>query len=109
LSEVDIIVTPWTIAWTSTAGSQELAAALAQSQARKLLLPVQPKGWEWVGVEPWQQDDLIRQTVQSLRRIIRGQSLESGLRSNLAALVVAVIAGLILFGIALLTVADLFF
>jgi hypothetical protein len=109
LNEVDLIVGPWTMIWAGAAGSQELAEALVQTQARKLLLPVRPKGWEWIGVEPWQQDDLIRQTVQSLRRIIRGQSLESGLRSNLAALVVAVIAGLILFGIALSAVADLFF
>jgi hypothetical protein len=110
LSEVDIIVGPWTMAWAGEAGnSQEVAAALAQSQARKLLLPVRPEGWEWVGVEPWQQDDLIRQTVQSLRQMIRGQALEPGRRPNLVAIIVAVIAGLILFGIALSAVARFFF
>jgi len=109
LSEVDVIVGPWTMTWDSQAGKQEVITALRQSQARKLLLPVRPEGWEWVGVEPWEQDDLIRQAVQSLKQMLRGQVIEPNRRLNLVAIVIAVIAGLILFGIALSAVSRLFF
>ncbi|MBK8899671.1 MAG: DUF3842 family protein [Anaerolineaceae bacterium] len=108
LSEADVIIGPWTMTWDGQAGKPEVVMALRQSPARKLLLPVRPEGWEWVGVEPWEQDDLIRQTVQSLKQMLRGQSIEPSRRLNLVAIVIAVIAGLILFGIALSAVSQLF-
>lgn len=44
---LDLVIAPA----GTTASNAPLAAALAASPARKLLLPLAPPGWEWIGID----------------------------------------------------------
>ncbi|MCL4487052.1 MAG: DUF5671 domain-containing protein [Chloroflexi bacterium] len=85
LSSAGIIVGPWSI----TAAAPRLAQALNCSKARKLLVPASAEGWEWVGVEPMNEGELVQQSVQAVRRALGGGGPEFS-RSAAAAVVVLV-------------------
>jgi hypothetical protein len=76
LSQAGLIVGPWTIA---ASGGEEgavppaVSQAVADSPARKLLIPTRPTGWEWAGVDRWDTDSLVRQAVHAVKRIADGE------------------------------------
>ena len=56
--------------------SPAVSQAVADSPARKLLIPTRPQGWEWAGVDRWDAESLIQQTVRAVRQIAAGEEVE---------------------------------
>lgn len=80
LAEAKLIVGPWVIAVAGGADgavTAEIAGAIAISQARKLLAPVWAEGWEWAGVDRWNSEALVRQTVQAVKQLAGGEEVKA--------------------------------
>ena len=85
LSKVDAIIGPWTIQ-----GIQ----AVANSPARKVLLPTHTEGWEWAGVARLSTDALVRQAVQAVKQIAAGGEVRTA-RPLGAGAIVGIVVGVI--------------
>jgi hypothetical protein len=97
LETAELIVGPWTIATPGTAGSTvspEIARAVADSPARKLLIPLRAQGWEWAGVDRWEQEDLVKQTVHAIVCTIVGDVVKP-VRPLSAGTIVLIVIGVL--------------
>jgi hypothetical protein len=102
LAESAVIIGPWVISVAGGAGGAvdaEIARAVNDSPARKLLIPVPGDGWEWVGVDSLKSKEIVRQAVQSVRQIVAGEAVKQARRMSAGA-----IAGLI-FGVLFMLIA----
>jgi hypothetical protein len=92
LSRANLIIGPWTIA----AFPSELAAAVSASPARKLLFPLQQSGWEWAGVEPWDETTSIQHTLHAAQQILADEPVRPRRQLSIGGLVALIIGGLII-------------
>ena len=68
IAEAELIVSPWPL----LPDDDTYTTAVAHSPARKLLIPAPQAGWEWVGVDAWDLENIIDETVQASRQIAAG-------------------------------------
>ena len=54
----------------------ELASAVVSSPAVKLLVPTRSEGWEWAGVDQWNTDYYVRQTVSAVKQITENKNVK---------------------------------
>ena len=92
LSGVGLIVGPWTMVM---AGSP-VASAIAASPARKLFVPVQVEGCEWAGLEHWNAESLVRQTVHAVKQIVEGGQVKTERPMGAGTIAVIVVGVLVL-------------
>jgi hypothetical protein len=90
LAEAELIISPWPM----LQNEESVATAVAHSPARKLLIPIPQEGWEWVGVEPWNLENLVNETVRASRQIASGGTVRQR-RPRSAGTVIGIIAGVI--------------
>ena len=101
LSENDVVIVPG-----------DAAGMVANSPARKLLLPLPREGWDWVGVPRRSQQTTINETVQALRQLIAGERirplrrLSGGLRIALAIGAMLLLAIFVMVSIMAITAAN---
>lgn len=103
LAEAELIISPWPMEQSQEA----YATAVAHSPARKLLIPVRQEGWEWVGVEPWNLDNIINETVQASRQIAVGGAVIQSAHS--IASIVSIIGGVMALLIIMFMLISAFF
>ena len=104
LAEAELIISPWPLAQSE----QAYATAVSHSPARKLLIPAHQEGWEWVGVEPWNLEQIITQTVQASRQIATGGPVKQQ-RPHTIGSIMGIIAGVIGLLIVMSILLSLFF
>ncbi len=92
LAEAGLIVGPWSIIVADGPTNPELAGAIRASSAPKLLVPVRTEGWEWVGVDRWSTEALIRQTVEAIKQIAAGEEVKPSHPLGIGA-IIGIIAG----------------
>ena len=85
LSADDVVIAPG-----------DLAGLVAESPARKLLVPLSRPGWDWVGAPTNSQKDTIRETIHALRRLLAGQHIRPLRRLSGGMRVVLVIGAVLL-------------
>jgi hypothetical protein len=93
IAHAEVIVGPWPLPTAGEEGATiapELAAAVADSPARKLLYPRPLDGWSWVGAEPWPAEKISREICDGVDRLALGEAPtgRSGPSSWVVALVV---------------------
>jgi hypothetical protein len=103
LAEAELIITPWPMGQSQAV----YATAVAHSPARKLLIPVRQKGWEWVGVEPWSLENIISETVEASRQIAVGGVVVQSPHS--IASIASIIGGVLALLIIMFTLISAFF
>lgn len=92
LPEADILVVPWEAAAPGlTAADPALAAAIAASPARRLLVPTPAAGWEWAGLPHATPDERVGQTVQALQQMIAGEAVGGERRPSGAIIALAIL------------------
>ena len=74
----------------------DLAGMVADSPARKLLIPLSRPGWDWVGAPLRSQQETIKETIQALRYLIAGERIRPFRRSSGGMRIVLVIGALLL-------------
>jgi hypothetical protein len=107
LAEAGLIVGPWNIAVAGEAVSAEVAAAVVASPARKLLVPVRADGWEWAGVDRWNAEAIVRQTVRAVKQIVEGEEVKPARPLGVGA-IIGIIVG-VFFLLILLAIPVLYF
>jgi hypothetical protein len=98
LSNADLIVGPWSMVSAGTIVEDESAIhaqEIASSPAKKLLIPVEAQGWDWVGVERLKQEAIVDEVVEAVKLMASGESGRAGRRLSVGAVVGIVIAVLI--------------
>lgn len=100
VSGADIIVSPWSAAAEEqraalgTDGAGELGAALAGSEARKLLVPTPHPGWSWTGLEHEEPAAIIEDAARMVEKLAvqeGGMQRRWGLGTTIAVIVGAII------------------
>jgi hypothetical protein len=91
LAGAGLIVGPWNITVADGPANTELAGAIRASSTPKLLIPVRTEGWEWVGVDRWSTEALIRQTVDAVRQIAAGEEVKPRRPLGVGAIIAIVI------------------
>ena len=94
LAQSRIIVAPWSLV-TLTSARPDIAAAIAASPARKLLLPVAADGWLLVGASDSRPDDLAAAAVEDVARLATGEETRARRPASAARVVLLAIAALI--------------
>jgi hypothetical protein len=98
LNQAGLIVGPWTITGVGGEGGAvppEISQIVYDSPARKLLIPTRPQGWEWAGVDQWDADLLVRQTVRAVKQIAAGEEVTPTRPLGVGGIVGIVVAALI--------------
>ncbi len=94
LAHSQIIVAPWSIV-TPNGGSPDVAAAIAASPARKLLIPTASDGWRLVGADDSRPDDLVDAAVENVAQLAAGEEVHGKRAPGAARVVLLAIAALI--------------
>ena len=76
LKGAGLIVGPWVIAAVGGVVSDKVAAAVVSSPARKLLIPIHAQGWDWAGVERWDSNAIVVQTVHAVKQVLAGEEVK---------------------------------
>jgi hypothetical protein len=98
LSEAGLIVGPWFIAVAGGAGgsiASEIASAVVASPARKLLAPLRDEGWEWAGVDHWNAEAVVRQTVHAVKQVVEGEEVSAARPANVGGIIGLIFLALI--------------
>jgi hypothetical protein len=81
IATADVVIGPWDIAvpagevGAAFGVSPGVAAALSASPATKLILPTRGAGWDWAGVDRWDDDAMVEQTVHALKQWAAGEEI----------------------------------
>lgn len=103
LAEAELIITPWPLA----AEDVGYETAVSHSAAPKLLIPVHREGWEWVGVEPWNLDNIISETVQTVYQIVVGHPITRQ-RTSIGTIISIIVGVLGLFILMMILISAFF-
>ena len=107
LAEAGLIVGPWNIAFPGGMVASAIAEAVAASPARKLLVPVWVEGWEWAGVDRWNAEAIVQQTLRAVKQIVQGEAVRP-IRPLSAGAIIGIMVG-VLFLLTLLAIPVLYF
>ena len=77
LSSAGVIVGPWSIAVEGGAINSESARVVVNGSARKILIPARVNGWDWAGVDLWNTEELVQQTVRAVRQWAGGEEIKA--------------------------------
>jgi hypothetical protein len=107
LTNAGLIVGPWNVAVNSGVVSDKVAAAVVASSARKLLVPTQSSQWDWAGVDRWDSESLVNQTVRAVKQVLAGEEVKAH-RPMSAGSVIGIVIG-VLFLLILLAIPLLMY
>jgi Domain of unknown function (DUF5671)/Domain of unknown function (DUF3842) len=95
LASADLIIGPWTIAVADEVGA-EVATAVAESPAHKLLLPTPATGWTWAGVPSWDSGRYVAQAVTAVHDLALGTDVKPARRLGCLQIGGMIVGGIIL-------------
>lgn len=99
LAGAQLLIGPWFMAVAGAgngAVTPEIAGAVTASPARKLAVPVLAEGWEWAGVERWNADSLVQQTVRAVRQMVEGEEIRPARPLGAGAIIGIIVVALLL-------------
>lgn len=105
LANASLIVGPWNMILPGGAVSLEFACAITASLARKLLAPARMEGWDLAGMDRWDAEAALRQTLHAVQQILHGEEVKAARPLSVGAIIgiaIGVLFLLILVGIPLL-------
>jgi hypothetical protein len=101
LADSDVIVGPWNMISAGVddrVPGSDIQAAIKASSARKLIIPTWGRKHLWAGVDHWDDEALIRQTVHALKQIAAGEEVKP-VRPLGGATIVLIVAGVLILAI----------
>jgi hypothetical protein len=99
LTEAEVIVGPWNMAVAGSAGglvTESIAHSVAESPARKVIIPVRDQDWEWTGVERWKSETIVKEATAAVKQMAIGQEVKAQRRLSAVAIVLIVLGVLFL-------------
>jgi hypothetical protein len=95
LAQANVIISPATLALHN--GQAELATAVANSPAYKLLIPTRQPDCLWLGLEPEDEATLAKKTALAIEQIAAGEAVRPGRGLGLGTILGLIIGGFVLF------------
>ena len=77
LGGAGVIVGPWSIAVEGGTVDVAITQAVVNSPARKILVPIHVDGWDWAGIDAWNMDGLMQQTVRAVKQWAGGEEIKA--------------------------------
>jgi hypothetical protein len=74
----------------------DVASAVVSSPAQKIMIPVHMSGWDWAGVDAWNAEELMQQTVRAVRQWAGGEEIKAVRPMTVGGIIGTVIGVLIL-------------
>jgi hypothetical protein len=108
LAQAGLIVVPWNVALAGGGVSAEIARSVVASPARKLLIPVRAEGWEWAGVDRWNAEAIVRQTVRAVTQIVEGEEVKPARPLGVGSIIIIIIVVYFLSNLALSLLSFIF-
>jgi len=96
LNNSGVIVGPWTMGVQMDGQNSEITQAVVNSKAQKILFPAHVDNWELAGVDPWNTDGLIQQTVRAVKQWAGGEEIKAVRPMGLGGIIGTAIGVLIL-------------
>ena len=96
MGSADLVVGPWTVAVAGQGPGTEIARAVADSRALKVLLPTQAVGWYWAGLGSLKTRDAVRHAVRAVKQVAGGEDLRTAHGLSAGAVVAIVVGALVL-------------
>jgi hypothetical protein len=96
LETAGVIVGPWFIALDRRTSDADVAHSVVNSPARKIMIPVPMSGWDWAGVDAWNAEELMQQTVRAVRQWAGGEEIKAVRPMTIGGIIGTVIGVLIL-------------
>ena len=96
LSGAGMIVGPWSIAVDGGAVNSGIVQAVVRSPARKILIPVYVDGWDLAGVDRWNMEGLVQQTVRAVKQWVDGEEVKAVRPMTIGGIIGTVVGVLIL-------------
>ena len=109
LSGAGVIVGPWSIVVEGGAINSEIARAVMNSSARKILIPARVNGWDWAGVDLWNTEELIQQTARAVQQWAGGEEIKAVRPMGIGGIILSAIGVLILLLLLAIPLASFFF
>jgi hypothetical protein len=72
-----------------------------------LLIPLRAEGWDWAGVDWWDSEALVRQTVRAVKQIVEGEEIKP-IRPLSAIAIIGTIIGVLFLLSLLVSVLNFF-
>jgi predicted nucleic acid-binding protein len=95
LAEAGLIVGSWEMSVARSDVSQKVTEAVINSPARKLLVPFHTEGWDWAGVDRWDSEAIVNQTVIAVKQILDGEEVKAHRPMSISS-VIGIIIGVLL-------------
>jgi hypothetical protein len=95
LGGAGVIVGPWAVAVDGGVVDSDIVRAVVKSVARKILIPMRVGGWDWAGVDHWNIEALVQQTVHAVRQWAGGEEIKA-VRPAAAGSVVGMVIGIVI-------------
>jgi hypothetical protein len=111
LQQAGLIVGSWAITLPDgpeASVNATIASAVASSPARKILIPNRYEGWEWAGVDLWDREAMVRQTVHAIQQVLEGETVKPLRPLGAGAILGIVIAVLILLSLIVMPLIEYF-
>ena len=77
LNNSGVIVGPWTIGMQTNGQNPEITQAVVNSKAHKILFPEHVENWDLAGVDSWNTDGLLQQTVRAVKQWAGGEEIKA--------------------------------
>ena len=109
LGSAGLIVGPWALAVEGGGFQPAITHAVVNSTARKIMIPMKINGWDLAGVDVWNMDGLIQQTVRAVRQWADGEEIKAVRPMGVGGIIFTAIGVLILLGLLIIPLANFFF
>ena len=96
LDTAGVIVGPWSMAVDGVTVHPDISHSIIGSPARKIMIPVPMSGWDWAGVDVWNTEGLMQQTVRAVRQWAGGEEIQAVRPMTIGGVIGTVIGVLIL-------------
>ena len=96
LSAAGMIVGPLSMAVDGGVVDAAFVQAVVRSPARKILIPVHMEGWDLAGVDRWNLEGLVQQTVRAVKQWVDGEDVKAVRPMTIGGIIGTVVGVLIL-------------
>jgi len=108
LNNSGVIVGPWAVGMQMDGQNSEITQAVVNSKAQKIMIPAHVENWNLAGVDPWNTDGLIQQTVRAVKQWAGGEEIKAVRPMGLGGIIGTAIGALILLLLLVIPLVDYF-
>ena len=110
IAQAGVIVAPWTLTLPNGNGvPPSVAHAIVNSPARKLLAPAALSGWDWAGMDRWNFDQGVQQTLHAVQQILEGEPVKAHRPAGIGTIFATIIVVLFLLSMLMSVIGPLLY